>query len=309
MTNELAAPELDRPRTLSEMKAQKALIQEFFRSVMKEGVHYGTIPGTPKPSLWKPGSEVILSGLNLGVEPVIENLSTPDEAHYIIRIRIMTMGKKLFIGEGVGEASSNESKYKWRAAVCDAEYEETPEDRRRNVWKKGNPPYQVKQVRAEHVDIANTILKMAKKRAQIDATLTSTAASDIFTQDLEDLRDNGIDPADQPGDGNENAPPPVVQPKAKGAPPAPAPKSNGGNPCDFTGGVRNVGQRSVSKKDGTTGTVYVVTAENGIAYDTFSETFASNANDAKSSKGAVHIIAEKTQWGFKVKSLEPVLEG
>jgi hypothetical protein len=35
----------------------------------------------------------------------------------------------------------------------------------------------------------NTVLKMAKKRAQIDAVLTATAASAIFTQDLEDIPD------------------------------------------------------------------------------------------------------------------------
>ena len=36
-------------------------------------------------------------------------------------------------------------------------------------------------------DHYNTVLKMAKKRALVDAVLTTTAASDIFTQDLEDL--------------------------------------------------------------------------------------------------------------------------
>ncbi len=36
-------------------------------------------------------------------------------------------------------------------------------------------------------DNYNTVLKMAKKRALVDAVLTATAASDIFTQDLEDI--------------------------------------------------------------------------------------------------------------------------
>jgi hypothetical protein len=43
--------------------------------------------------------------------------------------------------------------------------------------------------RVENADLAdtyNTVLKMAKKRALVDATLTATAASDIFNQDLED---------------------------------------------------------------------------------------------------------------------------
>ncbi len=44
--------------------------------------------------------------------------------------------------------------------------------------------------RKENPDIAdtyNTVLKMAKKRAFVDASLTATAASDIFTQDVEDM--------------------------------------------------------------------------------------------------------------------------
>jgi hypothetical protein len=44
--------------------------------------------------------------------------------------------------------------------------------------------------RIEHdnpADYYNTCLKMAKKRALVDATLTTTAASDIFTQDIEDM--------------------------------------------------------------------------------------------------------------------------
>jgi hypothetical protein len=35
--------------------------------------------------------------------------------------------------------------------------------------------------------LANTVLKMAKKRAQVDATLTVASLSEIFTQDIEDL--------------------------------------------------------------------------------------------------------------------------
>jgi hypothetical protein len=86
------------------------------------------------------------------------------------------------LGEGIGECSSNEEKYKWRKAY-DEEWNATPENRRRIKFGK----YKDKQVRTEPADVANTILKMAKKRAQVDAVITCTAASDIFTQDIEDL--------------------------------------------------------------------------------------------------------------------------
>ena len=101
------------------------------------------------------------------------------------------------LGTGIGEPSSAESKYQWRSVVCDEEWNETPKDRRRTKWKKGNNgAYVVREVRAEMEDVANTVLKVAKKRAQIDAVLTVTTASDIFAQDLEDLIEAGMDPAE-----------------------------------------------------------------------------------------------------------------
>lgn len=37
--------------------------------------------------------------------------------------------------------------------------------------------------------MVNTILKMSKKRSHVDATLSATRSSGLFTQDLEDLGD------------------------------------------------------------------------------------------------------------------------
>ena len=46
-------------------------------------------------------------------------------------------------------------------------------------------------------DVLNTVLKMAKKRALVDAVLSATGASDIFTQDLEELVEIIVDPPHQ----------------------------------------------------------------------------------------------------------------
>jgi hypothetical protein len=46
--------------------------------------------------------------------------------------------------------------------------------------------------RVDHPDIAdmyNTVLKMAKKRAYVDGILSATAASDCFTQDIDETHD------------------------------------------------------------------------------------------------------------------------
>ena len=36
-----------------------AMVQEVMRAVMKPDIHYGVIPGTDKPTLYKQGAEVL----------------------------------------------------------------------------------------------------------------------------------------------------------------------------------------------------------------------------------------------------------
>lgn len=187
MQNELTVYE-NKPLTAIQIKAQVNLIQEVMQAVMVKDIHYGTIPGTPKPTLYKAGAEKLLSTFRIGVDPESEDLSTYDEVRYRVKAKGFDQLSGALLGVGVGECSSSEEKYKWRRPVCDEEFNETPEDRKRTVWKRGQQKnYQQKQIRTNPADVANTILKMAKKRAQIDLTLTVTAASDIFDQDLEDL--------------------------------------------------------------------------------------------------------------------------
>lgn len=186
----------NQPLTKNEVIAQKRLIQEVMKSVMigpteknPAGVHYGIIPGCKLPSLYKAGSEAILATFRIAVNPIVEDLSTYDCYRYRVTCQgVLPNGE--IVGAGVGECSTDEDKYRWRSAIVPAEYEATPEDRRRIKYSKPtswNKEGITQQVRTNPADLANTVLKMAKKRAQIDLTLTSTGASDCFSQDLEDL--------------------------------------------------------------------------------------------------------------------------
>lgn len=179
----------DKPLTALDIQAQVNTIQHVMKQVMKPDVHYGVIPGTKTPSLFKPGAEKIMATFRLSADPEVSDMSDSDQIRYQVKVRLVSSGG-VFVGAGIGECSSNEEKYKWRRAICDEEFEECSPDRRREKWTKGwknSPNYKQKQIRTEPADLANTILKMAKKRALIDAVLTVTAASDCFTQDVEDL--------------------------------------------------------------------------------------------------------------------------
>lgn len=174
--------------TAGEIKAQVQLIQQVMREIMIEDVHYGRVPGTPRPSLWKPGAEVLCSVFRIAPRLRVEDLSTSDTRRY----RVICLGQHqatmIELGEGVGECSSDENKFKWRSPVCPEEFDETPENLRRAKWMKGSgKPYKQQQIRNDPADGANTILKMASKRALVAMVLNVTAASDCFAQDLEDL--------------------------------------------------------------------------------------------------------------------------
>lgn len=220
--NELVSRSENVP-TAERIQANINMIRSVMDKVMKKDVHYGVIPGCQKPSLYKPGAEKIMATFRLVADnPGIEDLSTSDSIRYRVTQRILAQDGSL-VGSASGECSSDEEKYKWRRPVCDEEFNETAEDRKRQKWVKGREgkAIQIKQIRTNPSDVANTILKMAVKRALVGAVLISTAASDVFEQDIEDLPEGLIQEQGAPGTGK----PEVDMPKPKAQAPAPAPEA------------------------------------------------------------------------------------
>jgi len=174
---------------VSDIISHVAVVQEVMRAVMKPDVHYGTIPGTPKPTLYKAGAEVLCMVFRVADTYEVTDLSTADTVRYRVNCIGTHQVSGVVLGSGLGEASSGEEKYKWRKAVCSEEFTETPANMRRvkHARGKNNTTYKQEQIRTEPADLANTILKMANKRAKMAMVLNVTAASDCFSQDLEDM--------------------------------------------------------------------------------------------------------------------------
>lgn len=233
--NDLVKVEQHLPQTAASMRAHVNLIQEVMKAVMigpskdnPEGVHYGIIPGTKKKTLYKAGAEVLCATFHIAPSYRAEELSGPDFVRYRVTCVGTHQASGVVMGEGLGECSSMEEKYKWRKASANREFDNTPEDRRR--YKYGynaseRKEYEIKQVRTEQADLANTILKMACKRSLTAMTLNVLAASDIFSQDIEDLPEEL-----RPENENQD---PIQQPKSKSAPAAATsaspPPANGGS--------------------------------------------------------------------------------
>lgn len=188
----------------AEVVQHAMVVQDVMRAVMKPELHYGKIPGTDKPTLFQPGADVLCMTFRIAPEFTIEDLSTADVVRYRVTCRGVHQLSGVTLGSCVGEASSGEEKYKWRRAVHDKEFEATLPALRRVKYGKS---WETKQIRTEPADVANTVLKMAEKRAKIGMVLNVTACSDMFGQDLEDLdatlRDSLVN-----ADPQADAPPP-----------------------------------------------------------------------------------------------------
>jgi hypothetical protein len=176
------------PMTVAEMSSQVRLVQEMMQGVMKQGTHYGIIKGCGnKPTLLKPGAEKLCMTFRLAPTYEVTRDDLPNghrEYAVVCTLSHITTGNVW--SQGVGCCSSMESKYRYR-----------------NSWESGK---KIKKETEDPADQFNTVLKMAKKRAHIDAVLTATSASDIFTQDIEDYPQ--VEPAvDKP---RTSAPEPVT---------------------------------------------------------------------------------------------------
>jgi len=173
---------------VQQLSSRVELLHAVVAEVLRPNQDYGKIPGTDKPTLYKSGAERLLPAFAYAaIDPVIEDLSTGDTIRQRVKVPIENAEGRI-VAVGVGSASTDEEKYRWRESICDAEYDETPEHLRRRKWKRGRDgAYQVSQIRTSPADFENTVLKMAHKRALIAATLLATGASSMFNQDVEDF--------------------------------------------------------------------------------------------------------------------------
>jgi hypothetical protein len=197
--------------SVADVQAQIAKIQELMSKALKDGQHYGVIPGTgKKPTLLKPGAEKInlLFRIGTGDLEVIRNDMANGHREITIKTPMIHIPSGKVIAYGVGSCSTMESKYRYRNV---ADYEETgdpiPKDSKERKAEYRKQGYGMKKLgdgswawvkytntgKQENPDIAdvyNTVLKMAAKRSYVDGTIKASAASDFFTQDVEDTLDH-----------------------------------------------------------------------------------------------------------------------
>jgi hypothetical protein len=145
-------------------------IRDFISKCMVDKVDYGLIKGTNKPSLYQPGAQKLLKFANLthSFPPAdfakTENWNdNPPFLHYMVRCVLHDKDGKP-VGESYGSCNSREAMYVKQGAAA----------------------------------VANTLVKMAQKRAYVGATVATLGLSQEFTQDMEDIGTTPQYPATEP---------------------------------------------------------------------------------------------------------------
>lgn len=148
--------------TLDQAKKRVDELQKFVQAVMVHGIDYGTIPNTPKPTLFKAGAEKLCEVYALAPQvSVTARMEDWENGFFAYEVKVTLISKRtgVLIAEGIGSCNSKEKRYR----------------------------------NQDQFSIVNTVLKMAKKRALVDAVLSATRSSGLFSQDLEDLADDDED--------------------------------------------------------------------------------------------------------------------
>jgi len=127
--------------------------QKVIQQTLRPNQDYGIVPGSSKPTLLKPGAEKILMMMGLRSEfEIADSTRDFENGFFQYQVRCKLFKGDVLITEGLGACNTREKRY------------------------KNQDPY----------TLDNTVLKMAKKRALVDAVLLVASLSDIFTQDLEE---------------------------------------------------------------------------------------------------------------------------
>lgn len=184
------------------MLAGRSYIVEKIKPILIPEVDIYTLPGMKKPSLGKPGSEKLAKIFGLSSKFSIDKETMEAIGELPAGKRFVAFVCDLFdksgahMGQGRGATFVEFYRTNYRSAKK-GEYEEASKQPGFNPsdWKqaRGNygPYWRVKDGEVFDELALNKAIKMAQKSAYVDAVIRATGMSDLFTQDLEDMK--GLD--------------------------------------------------------------------------------------------------------------------
>jgi len=204
------------------------------KDVLEDGRDYGTIPGTgDKATLLKPGAERLLTAFGAYADPMVVEQECDHDRVNSFELKKWEMAARpsddvmeKMKAQGIGRwRKGQKSQWIWQEAVveqgesiglyrfvvkCNIVLRQTGTVIASGVGACSS--LESKYIRSPR-DYENTVLKMAKKRAMVDAVLNAFGLSDRFTQDIEDI--GQTEPAEKPNNEQQNG---AAKPKQNTAP-------------------------------------------------------------------------------------------
>jgi len=152
---------------VAKLKENIKLVEVFIGEALEAGIDFGLIPGTTSPTLFEPGASKILNLFNACDDPeIIRFLETDRLISITVKSYIKHRLSGLVLATGIGACSTTETKYKYRWVENPEEYGfdrsglKAKQESKRLLFRIPNPEWE---------ELINTVLKMAKKRAMVDA--------------------------------------------------------------------------------------------------------------------------------------------
>lgn len=141
---------------------QQRALGDLMKRLMVRGRHYGQIPGTQGDSLLKVGADVLCRAFRLACSyDVLESRRTGDEVSYVVSCTVTHQTTGVEVGSGLGSATTDEVRHQQTLA------------KRSTKYASIGPG-----------ELDNSVLKMAAKRAKVDAVSGATGCSELFASVL-----------------------------------------------------------------------------------------------------------------------------
>src|SRR5215471_10699306 len=194
------------------LQRRQALI-DAMQQLMRPGVDFGRVAAIDRDVLLQPGADKLcgLFGLVIHYKIIKAAEDWTGEHHggtplFFYEVRGRAYRGSFLVGEGVGSCSCWESKFRWKRAerICPncgkANIRKSNRGAGWYCWVKtdgcgakfapGEAAIESQETcrkpNQDIPDVVNTVLKMAFKRCKVSTTINATAASEFFTQDLDD---------------------------------------------------------------------------------------------------------------------------
>ena len=170
----------------------QAAVRETLRRKLTVGIHYGMIPGLPGEMLFEAGADTILPAYHCRATPAPGGITwrtEEDSEHLAVTVvaDVIRWDTGEIVASGIGGASTRELKYAYRWVLEDDPalrgLDKAGLKTRTLSYGKDAGKTQYRAPNPDLGDLENTIIKMAFKRAKVDAVQALPGVAGLFKQE------------------------------------------------------------------------------------------------------------------------------